>query len=270
MLNLDIAISTYTPDGILRVEKMLPEAHPHVRYVVSWQQHGNAEIPERLKKRNDVEIHRLDKKGLSNNRNNALDHCHGDIIYIADDDLILKPDLPRIITEAFEQNPGVDLITFQIEHLKKTYPEKSCWLSLPMPKNYYVSSVEIAIRRQRLGNLRFYPELGLGSSKMQCGEEEFFMISALKRGLKAKFISEVVASHPQATTGAGNSPGILRGQGFVMASMYPFSSLLRIPLKSLRNKKEGKSSFFTSLRYLFSGAFLRLKQGKRIPASFRG
>lgn len=52
-MKLDVAISTYQPQGLQRVADMnLPQVEG-VRYVVSWQQHGGARIPEQLL-RNDV------------------------------------------------------------------------------------------------------------------------------------------------------------------------------------------------------------------------
>ena len=82
MLTLDVAISTYKRDGIRKVEKMLPPPQEGVKYVVSWQEHDDNPIPSELSSRADVEVYRLDKKGLSNNRNNAISHCKGDIILI--------------------------------------------------------------------------------------------------------------------------------------------------------------------------------------------
>ena len=86
MLELDIAICTYGADGPSRVAMMLLPPEEGVRYVVSWQEHGDAVLPEILKDRKDVAVFRLDKKGLSNNRNNAIANCTGDIVLISDDD----------------------------------------------------------------------------------------------------------------------------------------------------------------------------------------
>ncbi len=56
MLELDIAICTYGADGPSRVAMMLLPPEEGVRYVVSWQEHGDAVLPEILKDRKDVAV----------------------------------------------------------------------------------------------------------------------------------------------------------------------------------------------------------------------
>ena len=92
MLTLDIAVVTHGPEGILRVEKMLLNPIDNVRYVISWQNHNNTPIPDKIIERKDVEVHRLGILGISNNRNNALEHSKGDIVLFSDDDLIYNKD----------------------------------------------------------------------------------------------------------------------------------------------------------------------------------
>ena len=266
MLSLDVAISTFKPEGILRVEKMLQPLPPQerVKYVVSWQEYENAEIPASLLQRKDVEIHRLDIKGLSNNRNNALEHCKGDIVLIADDDLEYQPDFAKKIIETFEEDPSLDLATFKIDFFnKKIYPDESCKLGLPLPKNYYVSSIEMAFRRNSLRGIRFWDKMGLGNTLLACGEDELFMISAVKRNLECRFINKEIGSHPVESTGDKAKPGVLRGQGFILRKIYPVTFPARIILKSYRLFKKKRGNLLSNLFHLSHGAFLSLTS--RIP-----
>lgn len=266
MLTLDVAISTYKPEGIRRVEQMLKPLQPKdgVRYVVSWQEHQNEEIPEYLTHRKDVEIHRLDLKGLSRNRNNAIDHCHGDIILIADDDLEYYPDFSIKIKKAFELKSEMDLGIFKVKFLtEKKYPADNCDLKLPFPKNYYCSSVEIAFRRERLKGMRFWSEMGLGNSHLQCGEDELFLISAIKKGFNCKFINEFIARHPEETTGDKISEGIIRAHGFIISQIYTFSLFPRLIVKAKRISVKNKLSFGRSLFLLIQGATYSLKYHER-------
>lgn len=258
MLTLDVAISTYKPEGIERVTKMLSPLAPQegVRYIVSWQEHQEADVPEYLVDRQDVEVYRLDIKGLSNNRNNAIDHCNGDVILIADDDLEYYPDFAQKVLNPFQENKELDLATFKIDFLnKKTYPYADCNLKIPLPKNYYVTSMEIAFRRESINDLRFWPELGLGAPSMHCGEEEFFIFNAIKINLNCKFINSVIAIHPSDTTGNSVSKGTLSGQGFIIRKYYPLTMPIRLLIKAWRLKKTKKNPFFKSLIYLSKGAF---------------
>ena len=257
MLSLDVAISTYRPEGIQRVEKMLrplPEQEG-VKYVVSWQEHNNSDIPDYLAQRPDVEIYRLDKKGLSNNRNNAIENCKADIVLIADDDLELQKDFADKILTTFEEDPNIDMALFKINFgIPKNYPPRDCLINLPLPKNYYINSIEMAFKKESFKNLRFNPDLGLGAPEMHCGEEELFVLSAIKKGLKIQFSNKIIASHPDPTTGNKITKEILRGQGYVIKSYHPYSWILRLPLKALRIKKGEKEKFFYSLFYLVQGA----------------
>ena len=270
MLSLDVAISTYREEGIKRVEKMLSSPKTGVKYIISWQEHENAEIPISVKERKDVEVFRLDKKGLSNNRNNAIDHCKGDIILISDDDLQYQGDFADKIIYAFEKNPEVDLGIFKVKFEKeKAYPEEDCQLNLPFPKNYYCSSVEIAFRREKVSALKFWDKMGLGNHLLECGEDELFLISAIKRSLNCRFFNEYIATHPLETTGNKISDGILRGQGFIIGLIYPYTSIFRIPLKAFRTYKTKKIAFFSTLLQLERGAFKSIFHWKKIPENSR-
>lgn len=257
MLSLDVTISTYRPEGILRVEKMLSSLSPQegVSYIVSWQEHQEAPVPQSLLTRSDVEIHRFDIKGLSNNRNNAISHCKGDIVLVADDDLEYKQNFSRTIIKVFEDNPDIDLATFKIDFpFKKTYPEKECPILIPFPKNFYVNSNEIAFRRERMKNLKFSPDLGLGNSFRECGEEEMFLLSAIRLNKKCLFVPEEIALHKEFTTGDKVRPGILRGQGLVIREIYPISYIPRLVLKAWRTARSKDTSFLSNLFYLWQGS----------------
>lgn len=259
-MTLDLALVTHRPEGILRVEEMLLPPLPGVRYIVSWQAHEDAPVPQALSSRPDVEIHRLDKKGISNNRNNALGHCTADIVLFADDDLQYTPEKLQKVIQTFEDMPDVDVALFKVAfNPPKPYPSQSAKLTLPFPKGYWVSSVEIALRRATAGHLRCNPELGLGAPGLQSGEDEMLVISAIRHGLCCRFVNEEICSHPAETTARKVSPGMLRGQGCVMAAIYGPSLLPRLLLKAWRTSRGGAISFPKALIHLSAGALAKRK-----------
>lgn len=256
-MKLDLALATHTPEGIKRVEAMnLPVVHD-VRYIVSWQSHDNAPIPESLLSRDDVEIYRFDKVGQSHNRNNAIDHCSGDIILLSDDDLIYKPDAFEKIIETFKNNPDVDLATFKVDLPKpKPYPTHACDLYEKLPKGYWVGAIEIAFRRNRIGDMRCHPLLGLGSPELNGAEDEFFLLSAIRRGYKCRFFPITICSHPNPSTGTGKnlSDGYLCAAGCYIRLAYPATFLPRLLIKAYRLLRTNKISISRSLPRLFYGA----------------
>ena len=270
MLTLDIAIATYKSEGISKIEELLLPPIDNVRYIISWQQHENAPIPDSILKRDDVSVSRIDQPGLSNNRNNSFRHGAGDIILVADDDIDYNAEGIKSLIKAFEENPEMDAAIVKIDlNNKKKYPSDGTIIGVPFPKGYFCNSPEIAIRRDKINDLQFYPKLGLGSKDMWAGEEELFLVSAIKRGLKIRFLDIEIGVHSAESTGDKVNPGILRGQGFVISAIYPWSFLLRIPLKALRLKKSGKSSLFKSAFYLYSGSMKKILTWHKIPKCYR-
>ena len=258
MLTLDIAIATHTAEGIYRVERMLLPSVEGVRYIVSWQDHDNAPIPESISSRKDVNIYRFEESGVSRNRNNAISHCNSDIVLIADDDVFYKVRAFKRIIESFEKKPEMDFALYRIKFpIEKKYPAHSRDISLPFPKGYYGSAVEMAFRRNSIGNLKFWGGIGPGTNYLQAGEDELFLISAIKRGLKVEFFDLEIGEHPTLSSGNKVTSGILRGQGFIIRQIYPYSFALRIPLKAFRLWKSHKTSFFPILISLFQGSFIK-------------
>lgn len=228
-----------------------------VRYIVSWQDHREAPIPQQLTARDDVTILRFNDKGLSRNRNNALSHCSGDIILITDDDTRLHTEGIYRLMESFTANPDMDVATLRADYStrSKLYPTAYSDLHLPLPKNYFVSSIEIALRRATGGTLRFHPDFGLGSPLLHGGEDELLLLTAIKRGMVCRHIPITICSHPNPTTGSKQSlsDNNIRAMGCVIAITYPYTSVLRIALKAYRIHKARQSTFFKALFCLISG-----------------
>lgn len=253
-LTLNLAISTIGKEGIKRVFSLLPPPIPKVSYVISWQNHEGCVLPETVGERDDVTIIKTDSKGLSANRNNALNHCNGDIVLLSDDDIDYNQGAFNDIIEAFENDPEMDIALFKIDYNnRKQYPDKDLVLSFPYPKFYFPTTPEIAFRKSRIGNLQFWEGLGLNSLEMHSGEEELFIFSAIKRGLKVFFINKEIGKHPHPTSGEKITAEVLKGNGFIIGLTYPFTSVIRIILKAIRLCRNKKAPFIFSIKNLSAG-----------------
>ncbi len=259
MMTLDLALATYGPDGISRVAAMVLPPAEGVRYIVSWQAHGDAPIPAELI-RPDVEIHRFNLLGQSLNRNNAIEHCTADIILHSDDDLIYTASQFEEIIQVFECNPQIDVATFRskIHDYDRIYPASVVKLREHLPKYYSVGTIEIAFRRATAGNLRCCPELGLNSPKLHGGEDEMFLMSAIRRGLDCRFFPITICEHPGASTGtkAHFTNENLQASGCVIALTRPWTAILRVPLKAWRVSRKGQASFLRALYRISRGALM--------------
>ncbi len=256
MLSLDLAIATHRPEGIRRLAKMLLPPAGGIRYIVSWQNHLDAELPPEIAARKDVEVYRFDKTGQSLNRNNAIGHCRADIILHSDDDLVLYPEGLEQLRRAFEDNPEVDLATFKSVHGPDSrFPKESSVLNEGFPKGYYAACFEIAFRKSTAGFLRCCPELGLGTPLYHGGEDEMFVQSALHRGLNCRYFPITICAHPHESTGTKQklTPYNLRASGVVIALTYPCTAALRIPLKAWRVFRQGQAPLAVALWNILRG-----------------
>ncbi len=265
-LTLQLAVPTHKPEGIARVERMLPPEREGVGYVVSWQDHRGAPIPEAIAGRRDTTVLRFDGKGLSSNRNNALEHCDADIILIGDDDLVYRPEAFDTVRRVFERDPELEYASFRYDSPdRKPYPEAETPLR-PIPRGFYQTTFEIALRRDsRAGRLRFSPLFGPGAPYLTAGEDEFFLLTAVKRGLNCRFFPATIAEHPTLTSGAlpKSPPGLLRTTGALTALRHRVMWVPRIPLTAWRLRRAGKATFVGALRHLAEGALYALREFPR-------
>ncbi|MDE6484451.1 MAG: glycosyltransferase [Duncaniella sp.] len=258
MTTLEVLIPTHTPEGISRVEEMnLPEIDG-VGYVVSWQNYGDGVIPDALASRSDVKIVKYRRKGVSANRNNALDNATADILLIGDDDLIYTAGRLEAVRRVMDENPDVDYASFRYEGAdEKVYPSGECDLGGRIPKYFSQTTFEIALRRNSpAGQLRFNEQFGPGAPVFSAAEDEIMFLTARARGIKMRFFPVTIACHPGLTTGCRgvDNDGILLSAGAVIAKTFPLTAALRIPLKAWRLFRSGKATFFKSLLLMSKGA----------------
>lgn len=252
-IELEVLISTFGREGI---ERICRSKHPRVagvRWLVSWQlPDGDCPIPPKLAARDDFKIIKHATRGLSVNRNRALAEASAPLLLIADDDLFYRPEELEHVIDMFRLNPQADILTFRFRcsNATKNYPSRSFDLSRP-PRGYYVSSVEIALRRAAIigSGVRFNEAFGVGA-RFIAGEEDIFIHDALKSGLRGRFIPLTICTHPDITTSTklAKDPKRIETLGAVHRLIHPGSWPLRMIVHSLR--QSGKGETFSRKDYL--------------------
>mgnify|MGYP002620112893 CR=1 FL=1 len=224
-MTIDVLICTID-HGISSVPGVLLQPAEGVRYVVSMQYTAEKylnEIPESLHARADVRVVTLAGRGLTLNRNHALDASTADIVLIADDDERLLPDVFDKIRETYENHPEVDIALFQLNDIEdrpfKTYPETVGPLSYAdaCEEGYYPSSLEITMRGNVIRHgLRFNEHFGIGG-QFPCGEEDILLCDASRKGFHVMFFPEVIAQTIAGSTGTKflTNSGVQRAKGAV-------------------------------------------------------
>lgn len=259
MIQLQVLIATYGKDGLDRVScNRLPEI-AGVEYLVSCQlPEGSSAIPLSLK-RKDIRVIFSNSRGLSKNRNVLLHEASAPYCLIADDDLDFTPEGLETIINIFDNSPNLTVIALKYtdheDKTEKTYPTTPFNLN-HKPKGYYVSSVELAFRREPIirKGLIFNENFGVGST-YPCGEEDLWLHDILKSGLRGEFQPVIIAMHRGKSTGIRciGDPSVLRAQGAVISRLYRFSGFPRVILKAWRASRLSASSFIKCLVPVLKG-----------------
>ena len=238
-------------DGICRVPSTLLSPEEEVWYAVSWQRTSAALSPEAkqaevlLRHRTDVCLTTLAGRGLSRNRNHAVEtalSCLSNpledaIFVIADDDERLFPDTFARLRTLYQHHPRMDgaLLrvrrTFDGQYLKP-YPHTLMAYGRH-PRSYYPSSVEMTFRtRVWHTGVRFDERFGLGSDQLCAGEEDVLLTNLLRKGLRVLIVPEDLCTTQAATTGSRVlEPRVLRSKGAVYGYQW---SLAGAVMRSVR------------------------------------
>ncbi|MDE6785734.1 MAG: glycosyltransferase [Muribaculaceae bacterium] len=235
-LRLQVLICAYGKNGIERIADGKHPSVEGVEYLVSWQIDEEYDVPEALK-RCDFRIFTSNTKGLSVNRNIALSKATAPLLLISDDDVDYTEDGLISIINAFDNNKSQDIITFRYDSTsdKKQYPSRQCDLANPT-KGYFISSIEIAFRRDAVKNKIWFNEnFGVGAP-FPSGEEDIFLQDCLDKGLKGIFLPITIASHKGETTSERNLmlPSRPQTKGAVFLRLHPRQWPLRMIAHILR------------------------------------
>lgn len=211
-MTIDILICTID-DGVGSVSKVLMPPTPDVHYVVSMQhtqpigQHAEwSRALQALRLRPDVTVTTLEGRGLSRNRNNALQHSKADVLVIADDDCRYTRASIESIRSAYRQHAAAGAICFEAASYDgtpfKAYPATTLSYGEACRQGYYPTSFELTFRRESLehSGLRFDERFGLGA-EFPAGEEEVLISDAERAGWRVLFVPECIVSTDPVTTG---------------------------------------------------------------------
>lgn len=263
---LDVMICTCGDTGLEKVAAMNLPAVEGVRYLVSCQS-APRRLPDSLI-RGDVEVRFSDTRGLSNNRNEALSMVTAPYALVADDDLKYRPEGLSAIIDIFESNHDVDIATFRCVYpFDKVYPQGEHDLTCNY-RNYYLTSFEIAVRTDavRRCRLAFTPLMGIGAPYLHSGEENMFVLSGLRSGLRGRFFPVTIAEHPDVPTGEREilSAGVLRAQGAYISQAFGLTIVPRIVLKAWRSGHDTPLRFLRNLMYVTQGTLYGMRHGRQL------
>lgn len=261
---LEIQICTFGQQGVDRVASNNYPSLPGVKWLISVQtdpcEPGKTVVPDTLADREDIEVIIHNDKGLSRNRNHALDfNSDTPYVLIGDDDVVYYKDGITRLIQTFKNHPEVDIVCLQyLSQGKpaKLYSEKPFNLRRP-PRGWYVSSIEIAFKRKIAERVRFNEHLGIGSDCLIAGEETVWLHDALKAGYNGLAVPVVIGEHNNESTSERLkvSQDYLLAYGAVLTHIKPASWILRLVVHAFRTP----TPFFRCLKFTFRGAIFAFR-----------
>lgn len=174
--------------------------------------------------RGRVRMLSFDERGIARSRNRAIEHARADLLLFTDDDVHCLPTALSEVRAAFAAAPEAAAITFRFRDSETGAPARA-YPRLPgahTPLSVAsVMSVEVAVRRSRLGAVAFDERFGLGSV-YPSGEEAIFLRDLQRAGQRVRHAPVTVCEHP----GQGSAEQIwdataARAKGAVLRRMYP-------------------------------------------------
>ena len=254
-VRLQVQICTLGREGMRR---LIAAGHPRVEgveWLVSWQlPEDSCPVPDILLERSDFRVIVSRDRGLSRNRNHALDATGAPYILIGDDDVDYTPAGLRQLLSAFESRPDLDVICCRYTcrgQYVKPYGNGEFSLLSP-PRGWYPTSFEIALRAGKLRGLRFNENLGLGAPVCNCGEEDVLLATLLRTGAEGVGLPILIGAHNTPTTGEklACDARFIFTHGAVMTWLHPRTW----PLRLLAHARRSPLPFLRYLRHSLRGA----------------
>lgn len=256
---LEIAICTFGDEGIARFASGNPPQLDGIRYTVHVQlPDSDAEpvVPSSIAGRDDISIITHRTRGIAVNRNHALDACSAPLAIITDDDVSFYPDALRGVIDDFRNRPDSDIIAYKVfcPATPKDYPEKEFTIrGGKIPKFYFFAASELALRPDRVRRrIRFNEYFGFGTL-FQGGEDDIFLVDAVKSGLRWTFVPRIIALHPTVSSGRRPDPeyALVRTKAAVALRQNPLSWPLRMCVRAIRDIRPSYCRGYTSIsRYI--------------------
>lgn len=136
---------------------------------------------------NEIKMITTPYRGVGKNRNIALMHSKADIMLFSDDDMTYVDGYEDVVIKAFESLPEADIIIFNIDKIGSN-TKRRINIKVKRVRLYNVLNYgfpRVAIRRTSLERSNLWVSTLFGGGAKYCsGEDNLFLVNAIKKGLK--------------------------------------------------------------------------------------
>ena len=178
----------------------------------------------------------------------ALLRCTGEILCIADDDMVYTDTYREDIINEFQKHPEADALVFNVTALNDERSGKPIekYARVGKRESREYGSVHIAIRKRALigKNVYFNTLFGSGAT-YSCGEDTLFLKELIEKDLKLYKTPIRIASvdMSDSTWFKGYNEKYFKDKGALIEAAYPRCSYLLAILQSVRNSKKSLGSY---------------------------
>lgn len=208
-------------------------------------------------------------RGVGVNRNLALMYATADICLLADDDLIYRDDVEKIVLREFELHPDADIFIFNLEssdltrkqqHYLKT---KKCGYFTRMP--WGGCRIAFRLNAVKKANLWFSSLFG-GGCVFPEGEDSMWLLTAKRAGLTFYVSKETIAnvSFEQSSWFTGYDKKFFYGKGAYSYAVHRKTFKFWKWYLLIRYKNKGNIPFFERGKWMEYG-----KKGYKKMLSYR-
>lgn len=198
---------------------------------------------------NVCKCYTFNERGLARSRNNALMRATGDILLLADDDMIYSDTYAQDIVDEFRRHPEADAIVFNVDYLNTSNRQSkviNSFKRVGKAESRHYASVRIAFKREKvlLKNIYFNVLFGSGSI-YKCGEDTLFLKEFLDSGLKLykSPIKIGAVDMSDSTWFKGYNEDFFGNKGAVIAAAYPRLCRLIVLIQAFKNSKKRMGSY---------------------------
>ena len=154
---------------------------------------------------NEITLVELKNRGVAKSRNAAIANTNSKYLLFGDDDVEFSEMGISTAINFMDANPSISILLMQAVDengkLRKHYPIKSHPLKLTNSAKAATYEMVIRVSDVKNAGIKFDENFGAGATNY-LGDEYIFIADALRSGLKGRFETIVIATHPTESSGS--------------------------------------------------------------------
>lgn len=261
MERLQVLVATMGQRDLSLAEKMNMDCA-----AILANQADREDVQVQLRPCGQVKMITTQTRGVGVNRNIALQASEGELLLLADDDVVYYDGLTAEVTRAFDENPKADVLIFGMDIVKNgqvVSKRRPPVKRLRVFNSLRYGTYTIALRREALlrANLSFHRCFG-GGCRYSAGEDSLFLKSCFDKGLKVYGSSYVLGTCCKDSSSwfTSYNEKYFYDKGALVRHLFPRCPWLMAPYFAIRFKRETSVGVWQRLKLVFAG----VRGGKKL------